>query len=71
MVILAIWLVLRWRRRRAAVDGSGSGDGDGDEVPLDILRVRVTKPQEAAAVMRAVGAPVALVTTPWRPTHRG
>lgn len=69
-LLLSLGLYLRrcLRQRKVADQGQPEhSQGDGPAVP-DVLHLRVDKPADAAAVMRALGAPAAMVATPWRPS---
>lgn len=68
LLSLGFCLLRRWRRRKVAdQEHSECSHGGGPDVP-NVLHLRVDKPAEAAAAMRALGAPAAMVATPWRPS---
>ncbi|KAL4422802.1 hypothetical protein ABPG75_008999 [Micractinium tetrahymenae] len=68
LLSLGLCLLRHLRHRGKVADQEQSNGGQGGAPPVpDVLRLRVDKPADADAVMRALGAPAAMVSTPWRP----
>lgn len=73
-VLLGVLVVRGWRRRhrrRQAAQAAAGEDREGEQLEgaLHIPTIRADKPAKAAAAMKALRAPVALVATPWRPAE--
>ncbi|KAL4448882.1 hypothetical protein ABPG77_007599 [Micractinium sp. CCAP 211/92] len=68
LLSLGFCLVRRWRRRQVADQEPPEDSFGGIPAVPTVLHLRVDKPADADAAMRALGAPAAMVTTPWRPS---
>ncbi len=72
LLLAAALLVCRNRRRRRQIAQAVGNAVDGvedmpDEEGVSIPRLRADKPRDAAAAMKQLRAPAAVVASPWRP----
>lgn len=72
LLLLAALLVCMCRRRRRQTAHANDNAMDGgrdmlEEEGVIIPRLRADKPRDAAAAMKQLRAPAAVVASPWRP----